>query len=710
MDIFIPNQEKGKPPVILYPDECWYGGDCVSHCPVPGAIKLNHPLMQKVRWKRKETGELFRVGLQKPAPPSLKTKGQILEWPYQVRYGKETEFRVDVLVLGGGIAGCWAAISAARNGLKVALVEKGATIRSGAGGSGTDHWLNTPNPCSKITAEECVEWERASYGGYSNSLSRYISARESYDTLLEMEEMGGKIRDTEDEFKGADFRDEETKFLFAYDYENKYHFRVWGNTFKPALYNECKRLGVEIFDRTMATSLLTEGGKQGAKVIGATGLDTRTGEFYIFRAKATVMCMSRHSRNWMFSSELTGLAQFRPNIVGTGYAMAWRAGATFTEMEKSQRAGGTAGSSFPTYGTGNASNTWVPCTMVDANGKEIPWVDRDGKVLESVSKRTRPAPGQKFLGERATAYEYKCPQIIPNLGERIRKGEFALPLYADLPSMSDFERRAIWGLMVGNEGRTNVPVLKTYTEAGFDPTKDLLQSYVMMGGGPETSLPHMRTSGEGAGNAGGLVVDWDLKTTLDGLYAAGDALFAGNYHNHAAATGRYAGRRAAEYAQKTGETVVSRKQIDDDKTRVYAPIKREGEIEWKELNVALCRVMQNYCGELKNQELLDIGLEWLRDIEENEAPRAYASNPHMLMRTLGVLDIITCNQMIVHACLARKASSEYLGFIRLDYPEMDPPEWHKWLTIKQKAGKVSVGELPIDFWGSLKENYEAHKQ
>ncbi len=60
-------------------------------------------------------------------------------WPYEIRYGEETEVEVDVLVVGGGIAGCWAAISAARKGATVAIVEKGATIRSGSGGSGVDH-------------------------------------------------------------------------------------------------------------------------------------------------------------------------------------------------------------------------------------------------------------------------------------------------------------------------------------------------------------------------------------------------------------------------------------------------------------------------------------------------------------------------------------------------------------------------------------------
>ena len=92
--------------------------------------------------------------------------------------------------------------------------------------------------------------------------------------------MGGKIRDTEDEFQGADFRDEATKLLFAYDYQNRFTLRVWGTTFKPALYGACRQLGVTVLDRTMATSLLSEDGRQGARVVGATGVHTRTGRFF----------------------------------------------------------------------------------------------------------------------------------------------------------------------------------------------------------------------------------------------------------------------------------------------------------------------------------------------------------------------------------------------------------------------------------------------
>ena len=74
MDILMPNPEKGKPPIILYPEECYYDGLCVMHCPLwqKGAITLNHPLVHKVRWKRKATGEHFRMGMPNPPEPNNK--------------------------------------------------------------------------------------------------------------------------------------------------------------------------------------------------------------------------------------------------------------------------------------------------------------------------------------------------------------------------------------------------------------------------------------------------------------------------------------------------------------------------------------------------------------------------------------------------------------------------------------------------------------
>jgi NAD-dependent dihydropyrimidine dehydrogenase PreA subunit len=70
--VLVPNPEQGKPPIVLYPDECWFGGCCQAHCPKPGAIKFEHPLFRRVGWKRKKTGEYFRLGMHNPPPPNTK--------------------------------------------------------------------------------------------------------------------------------------------------------------------------------------------------------------------------------------------------------------------------------------------------------------------------------------------------------------------------------------------------------------------------------------------------------------------------------------------------------------------------------------------------------------------------------------------------------------------------------------------------------------
>ena len=60
----------------------------------------------------------------------------------------------------------------------------------------------------------------------------------------------------------------------------------------------------------------------------------------------------------------------------------------------------------------------------------------------------------------------------------------------------------------------------------------------------------------------GLIVDWDLKTTLDGLYAAGDSVFGSNFHSAAATGGRWAGAHAAAHAKKAKAREVYEPQVE----------------------------------------------------------------------------------------------------------------------------------------------------
>ena len=56
----MPNPEKGQPPIVIYPDECWFCGCCIAACPT-GAIKMRYPINQRLFFKRKTTGEVFRI-------------------------------------------------------------------------------------------------------------------------------------------------------------------------------------------------------------------------------------------------------------------------------------------------------------------------------------------------------------------------------------------------------------------------------------------------------------------------------------------------------------------------------------------------------------------------------------------------------------------------------------------------------------------------
>jgi len=629
------------------------------------------------------------------------------EWPYPIECDNVETITADVLILGGGIAGCMAAIAAAQMEQKVVLVEKGATKMSGAGGSGCDHWESAAtNPCSKVTPEDLTLAMLDDNDGFNNGISHYIECREGYDRLLDIEKMGGKIRDTEDEFQGAAFRDEATKLMFAYDYKSKITLRVWGTSFKPAMYKELKKLGVKIVDRVMLTSLLTEGGRQGSRCVGATGIHTRTGKFYIFRGKSSIMCMSRPARIWLFSPDHTGLSEFRPpQCIGDGHAMGWRAGAEFTMMEKSVGAEfSAAGRSYPPYGAGNNHNTWYGASIIDSEGKEIPYADRDGNILESVMERFLPAQGQRFFLKGGSVdnpkYAYEGPETLP-FSKMVEQG-YKLPFYADLSNLPENERNVIWGMMVGEEGKTRVPIYENYKKAGFDPEKHVLQCY----GAGWTSASFLPQERQLFGLPGGFLNDWELKTNIEGLYVAGDALYASNCYGHAAATGYYAGRHASKYASVSNLVEFDPNQAEEEKKRIYAPLKNKPEtsVGWKELNMGIAKIMQNYCGEIKRDELLNIGLLRLQEYQKSVVPKTFAYNPHELVRLLEVFDILSVSQIILHACIARKTSSEPLSFIRGDNNKKVASD--KLITIKQVQNSVVSGEKELDFFGDLKKNYE----
>jgi hypothetical protein len=75
--------------------------------------------------------------------------------------------------------------------------------------------------------------------------------------------------------------------------------------------------------------------------------------------------------------------------------------------------------------------------------------------------------------------------------------------------------------------------------------------------------------------------------------------------------------------------------VEEEKARVYAPLKRKDGMEWKELNAGIGRIMQDYCGEFKSEESLKIGLTRLNSCICTETlPVSVPKRVKLLRRTM----------------------------------------------------------------------------
>ncbi len=595
---------------------------------------------------------------------SKNVKGD-LEWPYLICYDKLTHVKIDVLIVGGGLAGSCAGIQAARRGAKVAVADKAPIERSGCGGAGMDHWNNVLDyPGSPMTPEENME-KGVTQGRQGHR--DYIALKGTWDALMELEALGLPIRDEDGDFTGCATKDHQSGLLKAYDYRELIAVKLRGGQYiKPVLYEGLKKEGVQLFERCMITCLLNEHGKLGARIAGAVGFSMETGEFYVFHAKSVIIASGYACTLWTYNTEITGNSyRWDPNEIGEGLAMAWKAGAQVVGMYKNGHTKAATPFAWPRFGIGNPTNTWFPCSIVDNKGKEIPWQDADGNILTSAQLRNYPTKHQIYCGS-SISDDYKkitLPNLISDLPERIEDGEYELPLWADLSGMAEDERRSIWGMMIGNEGKTRYTIFDLYTRMGFNPDKDMLMAPVMEPEGYKSGGWFQGEPGickawraESFGRQGEIAVDWNLMTNIGGLFAAG-ACSGLEGCSYACSSGFYAGNRAAEYAMDVSWGELDEAQWMQERERVYAPIRRmdapDAAISWKELWGGSARVMQQCCANFLSRSTLELGLYWLDSIKKNEVRHTYARNPHELARVLEDSTRITVSEMFLHGCLAQ---------------------------------------------------------
>ncbi|MEW5984703.1 MAG: adenylyl-sulfate reductase subunit alpha [Acidobacteriota bacterium] len=232
----------------------------------------------------------------------------------------------DLLILGGGMAACGAAVEAAywakQNGLKVTLVDKAAVDRSGAvamGLSAINQYVGLKD--GQNTVKDYVDYVRNDLMGVTREDLVANIARHVDSTVHLFEKWGLPI-----------WKDENG----GYVHEGRWQLMINGESYKvvvaEAAKNALLQSGVgEIYERVFIVGPIMDGNR----VAGAVGFSVREDKFYVFKAKATLVAMGGavHVFKPRSSGEGLGRAWYPPWNSGSSAYFTLKAGAEMTCQE-----------------------------------------------------------------------------------------------------------------------------------------------------------------------------------------------------------------------------------------------------------------------------------------------------------------------------------------------------------------------------------------
>ena len=527
----------------------------------------------------------------------------------------ETIMQVDVLVIGGGTAGPMAAVKAkqANPKLNVVLLEKANVKRSGAISMGMDGLNNAVIP-GHATPEQYVKEITVANDGIVNQKTVMAYAEKSFDMINLLDSWGVK------------FEKDETG---DYNVKKVHHMGTYvlpmpeGHHMKRILYRQLKKHRVKVINRYMVTRLLT--GKHG-ELAGAVLLNSRTAEIAVIQAKTVVLCTGAAGRLGLPSSGYLFGTYENPTNAGDGYALAYHAGAELSGLECYQ----------------------INPLIKDYNGPACAY------VTGPFGGYTANADGQRFI-----ECDYWSGQMMLEFYRELESGRG--PVFLKLDHLAEETIEEIEVILHSNErpsrGRFHARRGNNYRERMVEM--------------------HISEIGFCSGHsASGVWVDENARTTVPGIYAAGDlACVPHNYMLGAFVYGAIAGEDAAQYCAEHEFAELDMAQIEAEKARVLAPLQRDEGITPYQMEYKLRRMVNDYLQPPKVTKKMEIGLERFGEIRE-DLQFMRASDPHELMRATEMQFILDCAEMAAAASLYRTESRWGLYHYRVDYPATDDANWY----------------------------------
>ncbi|MWA01179.1 fumarate reductase/succinate dehydrogenase flavoprotein subunit [Actinomadura sp. LD22] len=548
------------------------------------------------------------------------------------------ELSADVLVIGGGTAGTMAAITAAEHGASVLLLEKAHVRHSGALAMGMDGVNNAVIP-GKATPEDYVAEITRANDGIVNQRTVHQTATRGFAMVKRLEKYGVKFE-----------KDEHGEYAVRRVHRSGSYVLPMpeGKDVKKVLYRVLRqrsiREKVTIENRVMPVRVLTSGGR----AVGAAGFDTRSGEFVTVSAGAVILATGACGRLGLPASGYLYGTYENPTNAGDGYAMAYHAGAELSGIECFQ----------------------INPLIKDYNGPACAYV-------------ANPFGGYQVNAEgtRFVDCDYWSGQMMSEVKREIDSARG--PIYLKLTHLPDETLTALEGILHSTERPTRGTF---HAGRGHDYRTHDVEMHIS-----EIGLC-------GGHSASGVWVDENARTTVPGLYAAGDlACVPHNYMIGAFVFGDLAGAHASAHlpAGRGGPAALPEDQVRAAHELIYRPLRNPGGPPQPQVEYKLRRFVNDYVAPPKTRTRLDIAVETFARMETEIAAMG-ARTPHELMRCAEVTFIRDCAEMAARSSLTRTESRWGLYHDRADLPERDDAAWMYHLNLRRRAdGAMEFVKRPV---------------
>jgi succinate dehydrogenase/fumarate reductase flavoprotein subunit len=526
----------------------------------------------------------------------------------------------DVVVIGGGAAGCYAALQLQRKGIKPLIICKGLVGKSGASifagnlvlagrlaGNSAEQARNTAEFLIKYHNQFLIDQDWAQRCG------RWIESV----YYPELEEAGLYFR-----------RDDQGNLVTSPGKIRSVAANVQGNSGVPFMdlrRKQVAKAGIPSLEETVATALLR---KPDGSIGGVFCLDYITGEYVTVLARATILATG-------YSDRLHARSTGTREMSGDGIAMAWRAGATLVNLEM---------------------QWWHTNDIARPPSWQRMQVYPNPMLGSEKSARMVNSGGEEFFNQQQD--------------DPLAYGPYTVQLKALAKQVHAGKARYDGGYFAGfdhcdpREVDAYTTYGKIYRQLGLRFPQDLVEAAV---------TAHYRQ--------GGIDVDTrTMRSSVPGLYVAGGL---GGHSNGLIGLATYDGNVVADGVAadlpSLGSGEPSADQVESEQRRLEGlRVARQGGLPPAKVKDELRKLMWEKAGVEKDAPSLRSALDDIANIRLDLLPRmsvkrtARAVNYEWL-DAIDVINMVDACELIIHCSLERKESRG--PFMRRDFPLQDNETW-----------------------------------